>query len=81
MTDEVVRAALFRRLTKIGWISNTWAKDIAPNQVQYKLQYTKLGLIRMRELYKLLEELGFTHGNSFRKWAYTNAAALSILPL
>lgn len=62
MTNEAIRSALFERLAKRRWISKTWTKDLAPNQMQYRVEFTELGIARIRDLYPLLDELGFLTG-------------------
>ncbi len=59
MTENDVRNVVFDRLLKQGWATKAWVKEIPPNQTQMMVEWTELGITRMRALHSILNELGY----------------------
>lgn len=62
MDDQVIRELVFNKLTKAGWITGTWVKDVSPTQTQMRVNFTELGKAKLHAMYALFEELGYGSG-------------------
>ena len=62
MTEDDIRNGMLQRLTERGWIASSWVKEVPPNGIQMIVNWTPLGIDRMRRLHSRLTELGLESG-------------------
>jgi hypothetical protein len=62
MTENDVRQHVIDRLIKNGWITKAVVVEVSPTRTAFTIDWTPEGIVKMRLLYALYDELGYQGG-------------------